>query len=73
MMSELYCVGDLFRARGFCHDGVAVVVLERYTHKLTRCTAEVPRVSRPYIFVCNDVTPKRPDGCCVVIKRAMEV
>ena len=73
MMLELYCVGYLCCACGFCHDGVAAVVLECYTHIPTRFTAEVARVSCPYLFVCDDVTPKRPDGCCVVIKWAMEV
>ena len=34
----------------------------------TRCTAEVPIVSHPYFSVCDDVTPKRADGCCVIIK-----
>ena len=73
MMSELYRVGDLCRACGFCHDGVEAVMLKRYTHIPTRCTVEVPIISRPYLFVCDDVTTKGPDWCCVIIKRAMKV
>ena len=73
MMTELYCVGGLYCACGFCHNGVAALVLECYSHIPTRCTAEVPRVSCPGFSVCDDVTPKRADGCCVVIEWAMEV
>ena len=73
MMTELYCVGDLYCVCGFCHDGVTEVVLECYSHIPTRCTAEVPRVYCPCLSVCNDVAPKRDDGCSVVIERAMEV
>ena len=73
MMMELYCVGDLYCACGFHHDGVAAVVLKCYTHIPTRCTAEVPIFSHPYLFVCDDVAPKRADGGCVIIKWTMEV
>ena len=73
MMTELYCVRDLYCVCGFFHDGVAALVLECYTHIPTRCTVEVPRFSRPYLFLCDDVTPKRADGGCAVIKWAMEV
>ena len=51
MMSEFNCVRDLGRSGGFFHNCVASVVLERYTEISASCTAEVPRVSCPGIFV----------------------
>ena len=73
MMSEFYCVGDLGRLGGFCHNCVASVVLERYTDIPVSCTAEVPLVSCPGIFVCDYVAAERSDCCSVVIERAVEV
>ena len=55
MMSGFYCVGDFGRSSGFCHNCVALVVLKRYTDIPDSCIAEVPRVSCPGIFVCDDV------------------
>ena len=72
-MSEFYCVGDLGRSGGFCHNCVALVVLERYTDTTAGCTAEVPRVSCPCLFMCNYVAAEGSDRCSVVIERAVEV
>ena len=73
LMTELRCVGNLYCMCGFSHNGVAAVVLECHSHIPTRCTAEVPRVSCPCFSVCDDVAPKRADGCGVIIECAMEV
>ena len=73
MMSELYFVGDLGRLVGFCHNCVAPVVLERYTDIPASCTAEVPRVSCPGLFVCNYVAAEGANWCSVVIERAVEI
>ena len=71
MMSEFYCIGDLGRSGGFCHNCVASVVLKRYTDITASCTAEVPRVSFPGLFVCNDVAAKGSNWCSIVIERAV--
>ena len=55
MISELHCVEDLCRAGGFCHNCVAVVVLQRYTNIPAGCTAEVPRMSCTF-FLCAIVS-----------------
>ena len=73
MMSEFYFVGDLGRSGGFCHNCVAPVVLERYTDIPSGCTAEVPQVSCPCIFVCDYVAAGGSNLCSVVIERAIEV
>ena len=73
MMSVFYCVGDLGRSGGFFHNCVAPVVLERYTYIPASCTAEVPQVSFPGLFVCDYVAAEGSDGCSVVIEWAMEV
>ena len=73
MMSELHCVGDLCRAGGFCHNYVASLVLQRYTNIPARCTAEVPRIYCPCLFVCDYVTSKGSDGCSVIIEWSVEV
>ena len=73
MMSELHCVGDLCRLGGFCHNCVAVVVLQRYTNIPSGCTAEVPRMSCPCLFVQDYVTSEGSDGCSVIIVRSVEV
>ena len=73
MMTELHRVGYLYCTCGFSHNGVAVVVLECHSHIPTRCAAEVPRVSCPCFFMCDDVAPKRADGCSVIVECAMEV
>ena len=73
MMSEFYCVGDLGRSGGLCHNYVASVVLERDTDIPARCTAEVPRVSCPGLFVCDYVTAEVSNWCAVVIERAVEI
>ena len=73
MMSEFYCVGDLGRSGGFCHHCVAPVVLERYTDIPAGCTAEVPQVSCPCIFVCDYVAADGSNWCSFVIERAVEV
>ena len=72
-MSELYCVGDLCRSGGFFHNCVIAVVLQRYTNIPSGCTAEVPRMSSPCIFVCDYVTSEGSDGCSVIIERSVEV
>ena len=71
MMSELHRVVDLCQSGGFCHNCVAAVVLQRYTNIPTGCTVEVPKMSCPYIFVCNYVTSKDTDGCSIIIERAV--
>ena len=73
MMYELHCVGDLCCTGGFCHNCVAAVVLQRYTNIPSGCTAEVPRMSCPCLFVCNYVTSKGYNGCGVIIERSVEV
>ena len=73
LMTELHCVGDLYCACGFSHNIVAEVVLECHSHIPTRCAAEVPIVSCPYFYVCDDILPKRDDGCSVTIECTMEV
>ena len=73
IMSELYYVGDLGRLGGFFHNCVALVVLERYTDIPAGCTAEVPRVSCPGLFVCNYVVAEGSDWCSVLIEQAVEV
>ena len=73
VMSELHCVGDLCRAGGFCHNCVASLVFQRYTNIPARCTAEVPIMSCPYLFVCDYVTPEGSDGCSITIERSVEV
>ena len=35
--------------------------------------SNVPIMSFPYLFMCDDVTTKRPDGCCVIIERSMKL
>ena len=73
MMPELHCVRYLCRAGGFCHNCVAAVVLQRYTNIPAGCTVEVPIMSCPFIFVCDYVTSKGPDGCGVIIELSVEV
>ena len=73
MMPELHYVCDLCRACGFCHNCVAVVVLQRYTKIPSSCNAEVPRMSCPCLFMGDDVTTKRPDRCGVIIERSVKV
>ena len=73
MMYEFYCVGDLGCLGGFYHNCVAPVVLERYTDIPAGCTAEVPRVSCPGLFVCYYVAAEGSDWCSIVIERAVEV
>ena len=73
MMSEFYCVGDLGRLGGFCHNCMAPVVLERYTETSDSCTAEVPQVSCPGIFVCDDVATEGSYWCSILVERAVEV
>ena len=67
MMSEFCCVGDLGRLGGFCHNCVALVVLERYTDISARCTAEFPQVSCPGIFLCDYVASEGSNWCNVVL------
>ena len=62
MMSELYCVGDLCRACGFCHNGVAAVLLKCYTHIPTHYTAKVPRIPRPLLGGLNKEGRSRGTG-----------
>ena len=73
MMSELHCVGGLCSAGGFCHNCVAVVVLQRYTNIPAGCTMEVPIIFCPCLFVCNYVTSKGSNRCSVIIERSVEV
>ena len=73
LMTELHIVRDLYCACGFSHYVVVAVVLECHSHIPTRCAAKVPRFSCPCFSVCDDVAPKRPDGCSVIIECAMEV
>ena len=73
LMTELHRVGDLYCTCGFSHNSVAAVVLECHPHIPNRCAAEVPRVSCPCFSVCDDVAPKRDDGCSVIIECAKEV
>ena len=73
MMSEFNCIGDLGRSGGFCHNCVASVVLERYTNIPARCTAEVPRMSCPSLFVCDYVASEGSYGCSIIIERDVEV
>ena len=73
MMPELHCVSDLCPVCGFCHNCVAEVVLQLYTNIPTSCTAEVPRMSCPCIFMCDDVTTKNLDRCGVIIERSVKV
>ena len=73
MMSYFYCFGDLGRLGGFCHNYVAPVVMERYTSIPAGCTAEVPLLSCPGLFVCDYVAAERSDWCSVIIERAVEL
>ena len=73
MMSELYCVRDLCRLGGFFHNCVTLVVLERCNNIPAGCTAEVPRVSCPGLFVCNYVASEGSDWYSIVIERDVEV
>ena len=73
MMSELHCVADLCSSGGFCQNCVAAVVLQRYTNITYGCTAEVPRMSCPCLFVCDYVTSKGPDRWGVIIERSVKV
>ena len=73
MMSELHCVGYLCRSGEFCHNCVAAVVLQRYTKIPAGCTAEVPIMSCPCLFVCDYVTSEGSEGCSVIIERSVEV
>ena len=73
MMPELHCVRDLCRTGIFCHNCLAAVVLQSYTNIPARCTAEVPRMFCPCLFVCDYVTTKGTDGCSVIIERSVEV
>ena len=73
MMYELYCIRDLGRSGGFCHNCVASVVLERYTDIAASCTAEFPQVFCPGLFVYDYVAAEESNWCSVVIERAMEV
>ena len=73
MMSEFYCVGDLGRSGGFCHNCVALLVLEHYTDIPVRCPAEVPKVYCPGIFVFNYIAAKGSNWCSLVIERAVEI
>ena len=73
MMSELHCVGDLCCVGGFCQNCVAAVVMQCYTNIPDGCTAEVPRISCPCLFVCDCVTSEGSNGCSVIIERSVEV
>ena len=73
MMPKFHCVRYLCRMVSFCHNCVAAVVLQRYTNIPSRCTAEVPRMSCPCLFVCDYVTTKGPDGCSVTVECSVEV
>ena len=73
MMSKLNCVGDLGRSGVFCHNCVALVVLERYTSIPDGCTVEVPRISCSGLFVCGYVAAEGSDGCSIIIEQAVEV
>ena len=73
MMSEFNCVGYLGRSGVFCRNCVASVVLEHYTNIPASCNAEVPRISCPYIFVCDYVAAEGSDGCSVIIEWTVEV
>ena len=73
MMPKIHRVRYLCRADGFCHNCVAAAVVQSYTKIPASCTAEVPRMSYPRLFVCDYVTSKGPDGCSVIIERSVEV
>ena len=73
MMSKLQCVGDFSRSGGFCHNFLAEVVLQCYTNIPAGCTVEVPRMSCPYLFVCDYVTSEGSYGCSVTIEQYVEV
>ena len=72
-MSEFYCVRDLGHLGGICHYCAAPVVLEQYTYIPASCTAEVPRVTCPGLFVCDYFAYEGSDSCSVVIEWAVEV
>ena len=73
MMSEFYGVRDLGRLVQFFHNCLAPVVLECYTNIPASCTAEVPRVACPNLFVCNSVAAEGFDWCSVIFELAVEV
>ena len=60
------------RSGEFFHNGMAPVVLERYTKIPAGCTTEVSRVPCPDLFVCNDVATEGSEWYSVVVERAME-
>ena len=73
MMPKFHCVRYLCRMGSFCHNCVAAVVLQCYTNIPSGCNAEVPRISCPFLFVCNYFPSEGSGGCSVIIERYVEV